>query len=51
MRSKMKLLLPGVDALWGELPEEWVFLDESLADGSDLSLAEVKKVLGRVDAD
>ena len=46
----MRLLLPEVDALWGELPDDWVFLDESLADGSDLSLAEVKKVLGRVDA-
>ena len=47
-RSKMCETLDGLDEIWGQLPEQWLFLDRAMSVPTDFSVQEVKQVLQRV---
>jgi len=47
-QSKMCETLDGLEEIWGQLPEQWLFLDRAMSMPTDFSVEEVKQVLQRV---
>ncbi|HMP75784.1 MAG TPA: hypothetical protein PKE12_05745 [Kiritimatiellia bacterium] len=51
VRESMKRARGQLDIFWSQLPESWLYLDESGGSPVDVSITEMRSILGRVETD